>query len=401
MKFPLHVIALLALVWLWGPPLAAREKAEKGPSSHKSSRVKPVGERGKRLMEESKKQESSRYTRWKRTLPFWARKSYLLAELSFFIIIGVLIAQMLEVSGIIRHLAILAWPITKLGGLSPGAAPAFLMSFQSGAVANTMLVSNRDEGEMDNRQLYTSVLVVSCFSLFAHLPSFVVPIGAAFGWRATLIMFGVRFAAIVVQIAVILLISRLLVAPWMTRRVAAVGGEDTIVDEPTNDPGQEKAAPRPRRKDDPNTPFWTRVWKRSARTIRRLLIYLVPTYVIMSFLEYKGMFKWLAETVPGLFKWPFLPAESAAIIPAQAVNMYNGAIAAANFIDSGAIDVKQAVLVILIGSVITSPIRTLKHAIPTYVAVLGPRPGMVLAILAQVLRSIFLIIATIVMWVLW
>jgi hypothetical protein len=32
---------------------------------------------------------------------------------------------------------------------------------------------------------------------------------------------------------------------------------------------------------------------------------------------------------------------------------------------------------------ITAPIRTLRHAVPTYVAVLGPRAGVVTAVSAQ------------------
>ena len=74
------------------------------------------------------------------------------------------------------------------------------------------------------------------------------------------------------------------------------------------------------------------------------------------------------------------------------MSLYNGAIAAANFLDDGSLTAKQAVLIILIGSLITAPIRTVKHALPTCVAVLGPKAGVIMAVSAQVLRSIFLII---------
>ncbi|MEE9603222.1 MAG: hypothetical protein V3V75_07950, partial [Thermoguttaceae bacterium] len=147
--------------------------------------------------------------------------------------------------------------------------------------------------------------------------------------------------------------------------------------------------------------FWFTVWARSWSTVRRLLIYLIPTYAIMAGLEYFGAFKWLAAKMPGLFSFDFLPPESTIIIPAQAMSLYTGAIAAANFIDSGDITHKQAVLVILVGSLVTSPVRTVKHAMPTYVAVLGPKAGPVMAISAQVLRSIFLVMCAVVMWLVW
>lgn len=372
---------------------APHTAAVSGTAVAKPSRVKASGETGRRLEAYRKKRTSGGYKSWKRRLPFWPRKLFLLFELALYITAGVLIAQMLEVGGIVRYLSVLAWPIIKLGGLKKETGPAFLMAFQSGAVANSMLVSSRDDGSIDNRQLYTSVFVVSAISLFAHLPSFIVPVGAAFGIEATCVLFGVRFTAVFLQITITLLVSNLIVAPYLARRPQKAA--------PAAAPTAKKTTRKPRSKDNRELSYRQKVWTRSRRTLKRLLIYLIPTYIILSGMEYYGFFKWISEAFPSLFQWSFLPSESMAIIPAQAVNMYNGAIAAANFVDSGAITIKQAVLVILAGSVVTAPFRTIKHALPTYIAILGPRTGAVMAILAQVFRSIFLIIVTAVMWWLW
>ncbi|MCK4501711.1 MAG: nucleoside recognition protein, partial [Desulfuromonadales bacterium] len=88
-------------------------------------------------------------------------------------------------------------------------------------------------------------------------------------------------------------------------------------------------------------------------------------------------------------------------IPAQALSLYNGAIAAANFIDAGQISTHQAVIVILFGSMVTAPVRTLRHAMPTYVAILGARPGMVMAISTQIIRMFFLFLCTLGLMWLW
>lgn len=362
--------------------------------SKKSKRIKASGETGRKLEAYRKKRKSGGYKSWKRQLPFWPRKLFLLFELAIYITAGVLIAQMLEVGGIVRYLSVVAWPIIKLGGLRKETGPAFLMAFQSGAVANSMLVSSRDDGSIDNRELYTSVFVVSAISLFAHLPSFIVPVGAAFGWEATCVLFSVRFGAVFLQILTTLVVSKFIIAPYLARRPQKAFT-------PTVKTEHKNISRKCRRKDSEKLTYWQNVWKRSKRTLKRLLVYLIPTYLILSGLEYGGFFKWLAETLPSLFQWSFLPAESAAIIPAQAVNMYNGAIAAANFIDSGAITVRQAVLVILAGSIITAPLRTMKHALPSYIAILGPRSGSVMAISAQILRTIFLIFVTAIMWLIW
>ena len=378
-------------------PAAAEVTATNPATTSPAVSASPQGHQDAKACTPRKPTASSGYTRWKRHLPFWPRKGFLLAELSLFIALGVVLAQVLEVSGIVGYLAIIAWPVTKLGKLEKETAPAFLMAFQSGAIANSMLVSSRSDGSIDGRQLYTSVFVVSCLSLFAHLPTYVLPIGSVLGAEATVAIFGVRLVAIVLEIILVLTVSRFIMKPWLTRR-AQVGTSAVT-------PEQLAAAEESRRKAEARIQrragFWVTVWKRSRRTLVRLLVLLIPTYAVMAILEYSGFFRWLTKAAPGLFRFSFLPVESMAVIPAQAMSLYNGAVAAANFVDSGSMTVQQAVLTILIGSIVTAPVRTLKHALPTYLAVLGPRAGLVMAVSAQVLRVVFLAACTAVLWMLW
>lgn len=354
----------------------------------KREKVKATGETGMRLETVRDSRDRSAYTLWKRRLPFGWRKALILTELALFITLGVVIAQILEVAGVIRWLACITRPVLWLGDLPEEAGPALIVSLQSGAIANSMLVGYRDEGELSNRQLYTSVFVVSCLSLFAHLPTFIVPLAAAFGWEATIALFSVRFGAIFVEILLILLVSRFLIRPWFgdTKSVREV---------------EEKEEPKKRGEKDKDLTFWQKVWKRSRRTLFRLLICLVPSFALMAWLEYSGAFKSLSQSMPGLFSYEFLPAQAPAIVAGQAVNLYNGAILAANFVDEGAITVKQAIIVLLFGSLVTAPIRTLKHALPTYLAVLGPRAGFVMAVSAQVLRCLFVLAGLILLMHIW
>lgn len=349
-------------------------------------RQQALGDTGKTFVAERKKlRNSSAYTKWKRHLPFWPRKGMLLLELSLFIGFGIFLGQILEMSGSIKLLSVLTLPLTAIGKIRREAGPAFLMALQSGAVANSMLVTQRDQGSIDNRELYTSVYVVSALSLFAHLPTFVIPIGIAFGWQATIALFSVRFTAIAVQIVVTLLLSRLLIRRFLPSGQSIQSENPVAVREIHQRQGK----------------FWITVWKRSKKTLRRLLTYLIPTFLFMSGLEYYGFFKWLADVVPALFTFRFLPAESLFIIPAQALSLYNGAIAAANFIDAGQITTQQAVIIILFGSMVTAPVRTLRHAMPTYVAILGARPGTIMAITAQIIRMFFLFLCTLGLMWLW
>jgi len=388
-------LSLLSLLSLgsFALPRPARAAAPAETTTVRAERVQPEGTRARALerAHQQAKHKPSAYKAWKRQLSFWPGKAVLLTELAIIIVVGILIGQVLEVAGWISMLSVLAWPLIRLGRLPKAAGPAFIMAFQSGAVANSMLVSYRDEGALNNRHLYTSVLVVSCISLFAHLPSFIVPLGFAFGWTATGALFGVRFAAIALEIVLVLMVSSWLSRRWQEDQAGF--GAPALKTEAGGDNLKRPAL------NDPD--FWRRVWKRSRRTIRRLLLYVVPTFAVMAVLEQLQVFDSLGAWLPGLFGSAFLPPEAVAIIPAQAVSLYNGAIAAANFIDAGNLTIKQAVTVILLGSVITAPIRTLRHALPTYLATLGARPGTVMAFSAQALRVMFVLLCTGVMVVVW
>jgi hypothetical protein len=352
-----------------------------------------MGQRSERGEDETG--DSSGYSKWKMRLPFWPRKAVLLAELALLVALGVFVGQALEVAGFVRAISFVTKPLTALGGLPREAGPAFLMAFQSGAVANSMLVSERDAGKMNARQLYSSVLVVSALSLFAHLPTFIFPVGLAFGKDATIALFLVRVGAIVLEILFILVCSRLIAG-----RLA--GGSGTSGAVPTVEevkPGE--ASPVGNRETGKSVSFFQKVWKRSRKTFLRLLCYMVPTFVVMGLFEYYGFFKYLSEAVPQLFSLPFLPPESVAIIPAQAMSLYNGVLVAGNFVNTGAITSHQAVVIILFGSIVTAPVRTLKHALPTYLGILGARPGLIMAVLAQVLRNLFLLFCTVLLMGYW
>jgi hypothetical protein len=154
-------------------------------------------------------------------------------------------------------------------------------------------------------------------------------------------------------------------------------------------------------KQNQKKPALRTIWRQSQRTLKRLLIYVIPTFVVMATLEYFRFFSLLARKMPTLFSLKIFPPEAMMIVSAQALNLYNGAIAAANFIHAGSITPQQAVMIILLGSLITAPIRTLKHALPTYISILGARPGLIMAVSTQVLRILFLLICTAGLMAIW
>jgi hypothetical protein len=348
---------------------------------HKKGKdIAATGEHSRKLIDHKPKSSVSAWDRYKMKLSFWPRKVVTFLELGLVIIFGIFMGQILEEIGLIRFLGFITWPISKLGRLPHTTSPAFIFALQSGAVANSMLVTQRDNGQLTKRELYTSVFVVSSVSLVAHLPTFVIPIGMAFGWKAASFYFGVRFSAIIIQVMSILLVS----STFFYKK-----NEIPII---ASIPGESDPAEIPKIKTEKRTSFFKRVWKKSEKSISRLLLYLLPTFFVTALLEKSGFFEWLQVAIAGIPLVSWLPAQTAAVIAAQAINLYNGAIMAASFVDSGAISIRDSILILLTGTLITAPIRTLKHSLGSYVAILGARPGMILAFATQLTRSFFLLL---------
>jgi hypothetical protein len=346
----------------------------------KSNEIAATGEHSKRLIDHKPKSSMSSWDRYKMKLPFWPRKLMTFLELGLVIIFGIFIGQILEELGIIRFLGFITWPISKLGRLPHTTSPAFIFALQSGAIANSMLVTQRDNSLLTKRELYTSIFVVSSISLFAHLPTFIVPLGMAFGWKAATFYFSVRFSAIIVQVVTILFVSR----------VFFYKKDD--IPELIPIPVKMTSAKTDEKKTGEDESFFKRVWKKSKKSISRLLMYLLPTFLLTALLEKSGFFDWLGTAMANIPLISWLPAQAAAVIAAQAINLYNGAIMAASFVDSGSISIRESILILLTGTLITAPIRTLKHSLGSYVAILGARPGMIMAIATQLTRSFFLLL---------
>jgi hypothetical protein len=321
---------------------------------------------------------------------FWTRKTIQLTETLFAISIAVLLASALEVSGFVKFFSIFFWPLIRLGRLTPATAPAFFAALRKASIANGILVAARDTGRINNRQLYTSVLVSSSLSTLGHLPSYILAIGMVCGSQAMTVVTGVRLGAIFAQIIVVLILSAWIIAPAM--------GVENIVRPDAPDNASEKTAVKTSQR---TRLFLEQVWQRSIKTIKRIGLFFILTFTLVSLMEFCGVFDYLGNALPWLFNPSFLPPQSSVIIPAQAAGIFSGTAAAAGFIQDGTLSAKQVLTILLAGSGVTAPVRTLKRILPTYIGMLGFRPGVIMAFTAQLLRMMFLAAATWIMWVVW
>lgn len=301
-----------------------------------------------------------------------------LLRLLFYMGIGLLIGQVLESLNWSARLGAWANPILRWGHLKAECGAAFTAAFFSGILANTMLMTLYQEGKLSRRELICTYLINTGLPVYLlHLPTtffIILPLTR----QAGLIYLGLGLIAAVMRSAVLLIYSRL--------RLPAAGS------------GPGLALPQaPGRKQG-----WQRdLWPRFRRRFSRVVLYTIPIYLLIFLLTEKGFFLWIREAAARWVAWGFLPVEAASVVIfSVAAEFASGMAAAGALLDAGALTVPQTVIALMLGSMVATPIRALRHQLPSHAGIFSPALGTELLIMSQGLR-IASLVAVVVPYGIW
>jgi hypothetical protein len=190
--------------------------------------------------------------------------------------------------------------------------------------------------------------------------------------KAGLIYLGLNLLAAILRTTGVLALARRWLKPAVT---------DSLPVAPT--------APAPR------TGFET-IWKKFHRRFLRLICYTMPIYIMIFVAQQAGFFNRLREATAGLVTVTFLPVESASVVIFSVAAEFSSGIAAAGaLLSAGALTVPQTVAALMLGSIVATPVRALRHQLPTHVGIFSPKLGTELLLTSQGLRIISLILVTI------
>ena len=295
-----------------------------------------------------------------------------LIRLIIFLGIGLLIGQVLETTGWTRNLARLVRPVTKWANLKDESAASFVTSFVSGIASNTLLMTYYQEGKISRNELVLTYLLNNGVPMFLlHLPTtFFLVISLA--GKAGAVYLAITLIAALLRSAMVLGICRLKLpkACWLW---------SPIIDE----------SKTPSRK----TLF--AIWAKFKERFFRVALYTAPIYVIVFLLNEFGLFKWMRLGLANSVSGHFLPVEAAGMIVFSLAAEFGAGMAAAGaLISTGALTEKQAAVSLIIGTIIATPIRTLRHQLPTHLGLFNVGLGTRLLVLSQSLRIFSLILVT-------
>ncbi len=307
----------------------------------------------------------------------WERLIWPLIRLIIFISAGLLLANFIEALNWTRWIGLLARPLTKLGHMSDTSGASFSTAIFSGVAANTILAEAYDKQQLTKRELIIANLFNSLPTYFIHLPTMffiTVPLihGAAF------IYIGMTLAAAILRTTSIVIISRI-IQPKPER---ATSTQDT---QPQKGAIDWQAA-------------MTKSWKRFRRRIKKIITFTVPIYTIIFIMHRVGYFRELeifASQYLTLIPW--LSPQAMGIITLHlAAELTAGLAAAGALLQEGALPQREIILALLVGNVLSSPLRAIRHQFPYYAGIFKPAIAAQLIFYSQSFRILSLILVGVV-----
>jgi hypothetical protein len=131
------------------------------------------------------------------------------------------------------------------------------------------------------------------------------------------------------------------------------------------------------------------------RRFSRIILFTAPVYFLIYALTQAGVFEAMRQAAAQGLSWSFLPVEAASVVIfAVAAEFTSGIAAAGALLDAGSLTTAQTVTALILGTIAATPVRALRHQLPSHAGIFTPRLGLVLLLQSQFLRITSLLAVT-------
>ena len=300
----------------------------------------------------------------------WPQIILPIARIAFYITLGLFVANFIESLNWTHKLAALVRPLLRMGRLSSVTGASFSIAFISGVSSNTMLAEAYDKGQMSKTELYLANLFNSLPRFFLHLPT-VFFLTAPMIKSGAFLYVGITFTATLLQTFLVVLGGRLL--------LAASDGADYIAAPSRGKIGWRDAL--------------IKSFKRLKKRIGKVLLFMIPVYILFFLLNKYGLFALLEEyiaTKAWFLSW--LNPQSLGIVVLHVTTEFSAGLSAASvLLAANSLTTKEVVLALLVGNILSTPIRAIRHQLPYYTGIYSPHLALQLVGVSQIVRALCVI----------
>lgn len=286
---------------------------------------------------------------------------------------ALLLANILEALNWTRVLARPAAPLVRFARLGSTSGAAFALAFLSPASSNALLAAAHDKGALSARELMLANLFNSFPTFLLHLPTLFLLTWPVLGPPAA-IYAGLCLAAAAARTLLTAVFAHFFLPPPA---------------EKTPDAAQERQRESVNFRSAGRTAF-----SRFRRRLPRLVSVTIPVYVLMYVLQRQGYFAavqdWLAVHADWL---SFLKPQALGIIALHLAAEMGAALSAAGSVfNSGGLTSSEVVLALLVGNILSTPMRAIRHQLPSYAGFFRPARALELVLLNQGMRALSMIV---------
>jgi len=280
--------------------------------------------------------------------------------------LALLVANVLEAFQWMRYLARLAAPLARFAHLRAAAGAAFALAFLSPAAANGLLSQAHNEGALTRKELMFANLFNSFPNFLVHLPALFLLAWPALGppaaWYA-----GLCLLAAAARTFLTMLAARMLLPPL---------------------PHTDHASPQDTPRKSPCEAL-QKAWERFCRRLPRLVYVTVPVYILMYLLQKYGWFGAVQSWLAGHADWlSFLKPQALGIIVLHLAAEMGAALSAAGSVfNAGGLTASEVVSALLVGNIVSTPMRAIRHQLPSYAGFFKPVLALELVLVNQALRA--------------
>lgn len=307
----------------------------------------------------------------------WSRVSWPLLRLLTIMGLSLGLSALVEGMGWNSVVATLSRPLMRAGNFSDYSGTAFTSAFLSGVAANTLLWNAFQEEKIARREMLLATLLnLGLPSYFLHLPvtfAVIVPLAG----QAGAIYITITLFAAIVRTVVVITLGRILLkyGHGITTDMAMESDAKTL--------SREARIHKVKK-----------LLKKYLRVrLGKILCFTVPIYLFVVLLQQSGFFHWLQQASAHIFISESLPVEGISVVVFSiAAEFTAGAAAAGAMLSAGVLTLKQTVTALLLGNIIATPVRALRHQLPRYLGIYQPGTGIQLLVMGQALRVTSVII---------
>lgn len=270
--------------------------------------------------------------------------------------VGIVLVNLISETGIMSRLRVISVPFCRISGLSEEAVVSVLSMVINPTAGKSMLAEYYREGKVGKEEIVPSLIIGTFPAVFgesifrAQFPTAVVILGPILGGIYTFF----NIFSTLIQVFGALIYTNLVV-----RRRRTV---------PEKEYSKVENVEKMKR---PDMASLKRAVEKAKKPLKKIIPITVITMIVFWLLTLSGFLEWLNIIFDPVLNLIGLPGEASAALLAQFMHFSAGYAVVGTMMDTGLLTFEQALITLILGSMIIITMIYMKYTVPLYLALFG------------------------------